>query len=95
MGLPDAPIHDLAIQPREHELIIGTHGRSIYIANVSQLKKLNSTILSKNIHLFNTEKIHFSSGWGKTNASWDTASTPSTMFCIYAKNDLTAKLGAK
>ncbi len=42
-GLPKSvPIHDIAIQARENEIVLGTHGRSIYIAkldDVQQLKK--------------------------------------------------------
>ncbi len=30
-GLPTVPVDDLAFHPREHDLIVGTHGRSIYI----------------------------------------------------------------
>jgi photosystem II stability/assembly factor-like uncharacterized protein len=30
-GLPVSPVHDLVIQPRENDLVIGTHGRGIFI----------------------------------------------------------------
>jgi hypothetical protein len=40
-GLPySVPVHDLVIHPRENEIVLGTHGRSIYIASVSDLQKL-------------------------------------------------------
>lgn len=40
-GLPySVPVHDIAIQPRENELILGTHGRSIYIAKLDDLQKV-------------------------------------------------------
>lgn len=38
--LPRVPIHDLAIQEGENELIVGTHGRSIYITKLDSLYKL-------------------------------------------------------
>jgi hypothetical protein len=42
-GLPNSvPIHDIAIQARENEIVLGTHGRSLYIAkldDVQQIKK--------------------------------------------------------
>lgn len=39
-GLPLAvPIHDIAIQPRENEIILGTHGRSLYISKLDELHK--------------------------------------------------------
>ncbi len=39
-GLPySVPIHDIAIHPRENEIILGTHGRSIYIAKLDDVQK--------------------------------------------------------
>jgi hypothetical protein len=51
-GLPTVPVHDLKIHPRDRELIAGTHGRSIYIADIAPLQVLNPTILAANAHLF-------------------------------------------
>jgi photosystem II stability/assembly factor-like uncharacterized protein len=42
-GLPrSVPVHDIAIHPRENELILGTHGRSLYISKVDDVQKLVS-----------------------------------------------------
>ena len=39
-GLPKSiPIHDIAIQERENEIVLGTHGRSIYIAKLEVVQK--------------------------------------------------------
>ena len=38
--LPRVPIHDLAIQERENELVVGTHGRSIYITQLDTVHKI-------------------------------------------------------
>lgn len=38
--LPSVPVHDLVIQQRENELVIGTHGRSIYIAKLADVHKM-------------------------------------------------------
>ena len=39
-GLPrSVPVHDIAIQERENEIVLGTHGRSIYIANLAEVQK--------------------------------------------------------
>lgn len=38
-GLPKSiPVHDIAIQERENEIILGTHGRSIYIAKLEEVQ---------------------------------------------------------
>jgi photosystem II stability/assembly factor-like uncharacterized protein len=39
-GLPrSVPVHDIAIHQRENEIILGTHGRSIYIAKLEEVQK--------------------------------------------------------
>lgn len=38
-NLPRVPVHDIAIQQRENELLIGTHGRSIYVAKLDAVQK--------------------------------------------------------
>jgi photosystem II stability/assembly factor-like uncharacterized protein len=40
-GLPKSvPVHDIAIHQRENEIILGTHGRSLYIAKLKDVQKL-------------------------------------------------------
>jgi photosystem II stability/assembly factor-like uncharacterized protein len=39
-GMPKSvPIHDIAIQTRENEIILGTHGRSLYVAKLEDIQK--------------------------------------------------------
>ncbi len=38
-NLPRVPIHDIAIQLRENDLVLGTHGRSIYITKLDAVHK--------------------------------------------------------
>ncbi len=40
-GLPKSiPVHDIAIQVRENEMILGTHGRSLYLSKLDDVQKL-------------------------------------------------------
>ena len=40
-GLPKSvPVHDIAIQARDNEIILGTHGRSLYVAKLDDIQKL-------------------------------------------------------
>jgi hypothetical protein len=51
-GLPPAVlIHDLVIHPRERELVIGTHGRGIYIIDISPLEEMTPKALAASVHL--------------------------------------------
>jgi photosystem II stability/assembly factor-like uncharacterized protein len=39
-GLPKSiPIHDIAFQERENEIILGTHGRSLYVASLDKIQE--------------------------------------------------------
>ncbi len=40
-GLPRVAVHDIAIQKRDNEIVLGTHGRSIYISSLELVQKLN------------------------------------------------------
>ncbi|HMG66633.1 MAG TPA: hypothetical protein VK588_03070, partial [Chitinophagaceae bacterium] len=40
-GLPKSvPVHDIAIQARENEIVLGTHGRSLYVSKLDDIQKL-------------------------------------------------------
>jgi photosystem II stability/assembly factor-like uncharacterized protein len=51
-GLPTVAVHDLLIHPRDHELVIATHGRGIWIMDVAPLQELTPKIRSAPAHLF-------------------------------------------
>ena len=36
--LPTTAIHDMVVHPRENELVVGTHGRSVYILDVEKIR---------------------------------------------------------
>jgi len=36
-NLPTTPFHDLAVYPGGHELVAGTHGRSVYVLDISSI----------------------------------------------------------
>jgi len=40
-NLPIAvPVHDMVIQERENEIVLGTHGRSLYIGKLDLIQKM-------------------------------------------------------
>ena len=42
-NLPTTPVYDLLVHPRDGELVIGTHGRSIFVADVTAIRELAKT----------------------------------------------------
>jgi hypothetical protein len=52
-GLPAAPVSDLAVHPRDHDLVIATFGRGLYILDdVRPLREISSAVLAEPLHLF-------------------------------------------
>ena len=53
--LPKVAVHDLAVHPREHDLIVGTHGRGIYILDdITPLRALTPDVLEADVALLPT-----------------------------------------
>jgi photosystem II stability/assembly factor-like uncharacterized protein len=52
-NLPTVAVHDIRIHPRAGDLIIGTHGRGIWICDdITPLQQLNGAVKSAAAHLF-------------------------------------------
>ncbi len=52
-GLPTTSVMALAIQPRESDLVIGTHGRSLYIIDdIAPLRHASAAALAEPLHLY-------------------------------------------
>ena len=51
--LPTVAVDDIVVHPREHDLVIATHGRSLYILDdVRALQELTPEVQAKDAHLF-------------------------------------------
>ncbi len=55
-GMPTLPFNDLVIHPRENDLVLGTHGRGIWILDqINALQELSEVVVQKSAHLFTIE----------------------------------------
>jgi photosystem II stability/assembly factor-like uncharacterized protein len=45
-GLPHVAVHDIVIQPEAKDLLLGTHGRSIYTAHIAPLQQMTSEMMA-------------------------------------------------
>ncbi|MEM7380270.1 MAG: hypothetical protein AAF361_03625 [Bacteroidota bacterium] len=64
---------------------MGTHGRSIYKADISALQQLTPDVMEKGLHLFTFKDIKHSKGWGNASYSWGKADTPGLDMVFYSK----------
>lgn len=50
--MPTNAVYDMKIHPREKELLVATHGRGIFITDISPLQELSSKTLGSEAYLF-------------------------------------------
>jgi photosystem II stability/assembly factor-like uncharacterized protein len=52
-GLPTVRIDDILVHPRDNDLIVGTHGRSIWIVDdITPLQQMSDAVTTADAHLF-------------------------------------------
>ncbi|MBL7753745.1 MAG: hypothetical protein JNM44_04650 [Chitinophagaceae bacterium] len=68
-----ALVRDIQIHPKTHDLIVGTHGRGIYILDdIRVLRNMSKEITEKEVHLFEIPDIVLNNGrfgWGGPEVS--------------------------
>jgi photosystem II stability/assembly factor-like uncharacterized protein len=53
MGLPGVPVDDISIQRQQHDLILGTHGRSLWVLDdIRPLEELQADTRTSDLQLF-------------------------------------------
>ena len=83
-GMPNVAVHDLVIQPEAKHLLVGTHGRSIYKADISVLQKMTPELLKKELVVFELDDIKHSKNWGNPPSTWAKANTPGLDITFYS-----------
>jgi len=83
-GMPNVAVHDLAIQTKAKHLLIGTHGRSIYKADISHLQNMTQSLMSNNLHVYTLDNKKHSSRWGNSWSSWGKPQTPGLDVVFYS-----------
>ncbi len=52
-NLPVVPVDDIKIHPRDNDLVLGTHGRSVWIMeDITPLEQLSTEVLARGAHVF-------------------------------------------
>jgi photosystem II stability/assembly factor-like uncharacterized protein len=55
-NMPTLPFNDMVIHPRDNDLVLGSHGRGIWILDsISALQELTPEVLASPAHLFSTK----------------------------------------
>jgi photosystem II stability/assembly factor-like uncharacterized protein len=54
-NLPTVGVRAMAIQAREHELVVGTFGRAIWVIDIAPFEQMNTGVLEQPAHLFDVK----------------------------------------
>ena len=91
-GLTSAAVHDLVIQEEEQHLLVGTHGRSIYLADIAIIQDHDIANQKVDIKIFDIKDVRFSERWGTKRSTDKNYFTPSLNFSIFSKSSHNASL---
>jgi len=62
--IPRVPVHDIKIHPRESDLIVGSHGRGIYILDdLTPLRALTTEVLDSSLALLPSRPATMPTSW--------------------------------
>ncbi|WP_275315989.1 VPS10 domain-containing protein [Tenacibaculum bernardetii] len=78
-GLPNVAVHDLVIQPTAKHLIVATHGRSLYKADITSLQDFKNEAT-----VFSIKNIRKRSSWGSSWSKWLKPNTPEITIPFYS-----------
>lgn len=84
-NLPNVAVHDLVIQPEAKELIVATHGRSLYKTNIACLQEFSDEIANKSHHMFSINTIKKERSWGNSWSKWLEPNTPELTIPFFTK----------
>ena len=82
-GLPNVAVHDLIVHPDASELVLGTHGRSIYKADVSMLQAISADVMNS-VVIKGLDPINHSRRWGASFGKWYDAFEPEVTVDFYS-----------
>ncbi len=91
-NLPAVAVHDVVVHPVTSDILVGTHGRSIYKTSGKELQQLTSKVMNKEIHAFKMDDIRHSPRWGDSRVSWMKPYQPKSTIAFHTKSDGTIKM---
>ncbi len=68
-NLPTNAVYDIVIHPREGDIVIGTHGRSVFVMDLKWVRNMNDEIIAKAAHFFDPGDARIQKRYGRTYGS--------------------------
>ncbi|MDZ4824046.1 MAG: glycosyl hydrolase [Flavobacteriales bacterium] len=83
-NMPHVPVHDIALQQREKDIVLGTHGRSIWIGDLEEVQQLNA-VKDSTLYVFGMPVVDHRSGWGSNWSKWLEPNEPEFSIPVYSR----------
>lgn len=84
--LPPVAVHDLKIQKNANDLLVGTHGRSIYKINLGPIHAIRANH-HLDIAILSDTKVRFNPHWGKIRQPWSKPVDSHAKIGVWSKYD--------
>jgi photosystem II stability/assembly factor-like uncharacterized protein len=95
-NLPHVPVHDVLIHPRDNDLVVGTHGRSVFVMDVKPIQTLLDTeqqarVIDQPLHVFAVKDVQAPPFWTREsqvqrrNSFFQLPEQTAATFVYYAK----------
>ena len=56
-NLPTNAVYDMRVHPRDRELVIGTHGRGVFILPLKNIQQMTAGLLGRTVHVFEPQTV--------------------------------------
>jgi photosystem II stability/assembly factor-like uncharacterized protein len=97
-NLPTVAIHEIAVHPTAGEIVAATHGRSLWILDVTALRQMKSETVKAKAHLYKpntTVRWILEPAHGRTNRRFVGENPPTTPQIYYSLTEAAAKVSFK
>jgi photosystem II stability/assembly factor-like uncharacterized protein len=82
-NLPNVANYDMMVHPRDNELILATHGRSVYIMDVKPLQSLKDGKTAAPLVAFETGTVPYNQKWGEREYAFEPSTEPTVSIRYY------------
>ncbi len=86
--IPNVASYDMIVHPRENELVVATHGRSIYVLDVKPFQELKQGKVNQAIVAYKPKNMRYSKNWGEKRYPYLKTSVPSVDLNYYVGNTI-------
>ena len=83
-SIPDVAVHDLVVQEREEDLVVATHGRSLWILDIEEVRAAAGNSKQATCTLLPMRKVHKSGDWGGNWSKWLEPEIPHVDIVVYS-----------